>query len=73
VKRFLSLQFLNLRHSIGLLGRVIRPSQGRYLTQTSMPRVGFERTIPSFERKKTVHDLDRVAIVISIVPCGLRE
>jgi hypothetical protein len=34
VKRFVSLQFLNLRHSIGLLGQVISPSQGRYLTQT---------------------------------------
>jgi hypothetical protein len=34
VKRFVSLQFLNLRHSVGLLGRVISPSQGRYLTQT---------------------------------------
>jgi hypothetical protein len=34
VKRFLSLQFLHLRHSVGLLGRVISPSQGRYLTQT---------------------------------------
>jgi hypothetical protein len=35
VKRFVSLQFLNLRHSVGLLGRVISPSQGqgRYLTQ----------------------------------------
>jgi hypothetical protein len=33
VKRFISLQFLNLRHSVGLLGLVISPSQGRYLTQ----------------------------------------
>jgi hypothetical protein len=33
VKLFVSLQFLNLRHSIGLLGRVNNPSQGRYLTQ----------------------------------------
>jgi hypothetical protein len=30
-------------------------------TQTSMPRVGFEPTIPVFERTKTVHALDRVA------------
>jgi hypothetical protein len=28
----------------------ISPSQGRYLTQTSMPRVGFETTTPVFER-----------------------
>jgi hypothetical protein len=71
VKRFVSLQFLNLRHSVGLLGRVISPSQGSYLTQTqkkhrqtSIPRVGFEPTIPAFERAKTVHALDRVATVI---------
>jgi hypothetical protein len=66
VKRFVSLQFLNLRHSVGLLGRVISPSQGLYLTQTqnkhrqiSMPRVGYEPRIPVFERAKTVHALDR--------------
>jgi hypothetical protein len=34
VKRFVSLQFLNLRHSVGLLGLVISPPQGRYLPQT---------------------------------------
>jgi hypothetical protein len=33
-------------------------------TQTSMPRVGFEPTIPVFERAKTVHALDSAAIVI---------
>jgi hypothetical protein len=33
-------------------------------TQTSMPRVGFEPTIPVFERAKTVHVLDRAATVI---------
>jgi hypothetical protein len=33
-------------------------------TQTSMPRVGFEPTIPVFERTKTVHALDRAATVI---------
>jgi hypothetical protein len=71
VKRFVSLQFLNLRHSVGLLGRVISPSQGRYLTrtqnkhkQTSMLRVRFEPTIPAFERAKTVHALDPMATVI---------
>jgi hypothetical protein len=50
--------------SVGLLGRVISPSQGRYLTHTSMPRVGIETTIPEFERVKTVHALDRAATVI---------
>jgi hypothetical protein len=34
VKRFVLLQFLNLRQSVGLLGRGISPSQGRYLAQT---------------------------------------
>jgi hypothetical protein len=29
-----------------------------------MPRVGFEPTIPVFERAKTVHALDRAATVI---------
>jgi hypothetical protein len=60
VKRFVSLQFLNLRHSAGLLGRVISLSQGRYLTQTqnkhkqtSMLLVGLEPTIPAFERAKS--------------------
>jgi hypothetical protein len=34
VKGVVSLQFRNLRQSVGLLGRVISPSQGCYLTQT---------------------------------------
>jgi hypothetical protein len=33
-------------------------------TQTSIPRVGFEPTIPVFGRAKTVHALDRAATVI---------
>jgi hypothetical protein len=32
-----------------------------------MPRVGFEPTIPVFERAKTVHVSDRVATVIDNV------
>jgi hypothetical protein len=57
---------------VGLLGRVISPSQGRYLhrttqtqnksRQTSMPLVGFEPTIPVFERAKAFHALDRAAV-----------
>jgi hypothetical protein len=35
-------------------------------TQTSMTQVGFESTIPVFERAKTVHATDRVASVIGI-------
>jgi hypothetical protein len=67
VGRFFS--FLIDTQSVGLLGRRISPSQGHYLhteqhkhrtnTQTSMPRVGFEPTIPVFERAKTVHASDR--------------
>jgi hypothetical protein len=34
------------------------------LTQTSMPQVGFEPTIPLFERAKTVYAIDRAATVI---------
>jgi hypothetical protein len=33
-------------------------------TQTSIPRVSFEPTIPVFERAKIVHALDRAATVI---------
>jgi hypothetical protein len=59
VKHFVSLQFLNLRQSVGLHGRVISPSKDRYLTQTQNKRkqtsthpVGFELTIPVLERAK---------------------
>jgi hypothetical protein len=65
-----SCHFLNLRHSVGLLGRVISPSQGCYLTQTqtSIPRMVFEPTIPAFERRKTVNASDRAATVIGYSP-----
>jgi hypothetical protein len=62
--------------TVGLLGQVISPSQGRYLntgqhkqnkrTQTSMPRVGFEPTIPASERVKTIHALDRATTVTGL-------
>jgi hypothetical protein len=72
LKSFVSLQSLKLRQSVGLLGRAISPSQGRYLTQTqnkhkqaSIPWVVFEPTIPVFERAKTVHHaLDHATTVI---------
>jgi hypothetical protein len=38
-------------------------------TQTSMPRVVFEPTIPVFERVKTVHALDRAPTVIGCFFC----
>jgi hypothetical protein len=67
---------LDLRQSVGLLGRVISSSQGLYLYtntekrthihkhQTSMPWVGFEPMILASERAKTVHALDHWATVI---------
>jgi hypothetical protein len=68
VKRFVSFHFLDLRHSVGLLGWGICPLQGHYLhrttqtwnkrRQTSMPWVGFKPTIPMFEQVKTFHALD---------------
>jgi hypothetical protein len=63
--RFFS--FLIHTQTAGLLGRGISPSQGRYLhkqnkrTQTSMSQVGFEPTIPVFERAKMVDTLDSAA------------
>jgi hypothetical protein len=66
--------FLIYTKLVGLLGRGISPSQGRYLrtrqhkqnkrTQTSMSQVGFEPTIPASVRSKTIHALDRAAAVI---------
>jgi hypothetical protein len=74
-------QFLDLfTRSVGFLGRGISPSQGRYLhtgqhkhrtkrTQTSIPQVGFEPTIPVFEQAKTVRVLDRAATVVDFYFC----
>jgi hypothetical protein len=42
-------------------------------TQTSMPQVGFERTIPAFERAKTVHALDHAATLIGFFVLTLKE
>jgi hypothetical protein len=74
VKRFISLQFLNLRQSVGLLGWGISPSQGRNLSQTqnkykqtSMPCVGFEPTISMFEQAKTFHALDHATTVTGLL------
>jgi hypothetical protein len=69
-------QFLNL-YTVCRTPTGISPSQGRYLhteqhkqnkcTQTFMPRVGFEATIPVFDRAKRVHALDRAVAVIGLV------
>jgi hypothetical protein len=62
--------FMIILQTVGLLGRVISPSQGFYLNtgqhkhrintythQTSMSSVGFEPTIPASERAKIVPSL----------------
>jgi hypothetical protein len=43
------------------------PTQNKR-TQTSIPQVGFELTIPLFERATTVHALNRAATVIGVDP-----
>jgi hypothetical protein len=66
--------FLNL-YTVGLLGRGISPSQGRYLhTEQHKHRskadmhpcleLGFEPMIPVFERANTVHASDSAATLI---------
>jgi hypothetical protein len=73
--RFFS--FVIHTQSVGLLGRWISPSQGRYLHREQHKHrinahrhpchpVGFELTIPAFERAKTFHASDRAAIVIGL-------
>jgi hypothetical protein len=54
---------------VGYLGRVISPSQGRYLTQTQNKRHPFFEwnSNSRSQRLKTVHALDREATVISIL------
>jgi hypothetical protein len=65
--------------TVGLLGRGISQSQGRYLNtgqhkhrintythQTSMHFVEFEPTNPASERAKTVHSLDHSATVTGL-------
>jgi hypothetical protein len=70
--------------TVGLLGRTISSSQGRYLhtrqhkyrkmhTQTSMTCVGFEPTNPAFEWAKAVHALDRAAALIGTVICNSKK
>jgi hypothetical protein len=68
--RFFS--FLNNTLSVGLLGRVISLSQGRYLhteqhkqnkrTRTSTPQVGFEPMTPVYEMTQTVRALERAVM-----------
>jgi hypothetical protein len=81
------IQFINnFSQTVELLGRVIGPSQGRYLNtgqpkhrinaythQTSMPWVWFESTIPASERAKAVRALDRAAAVTGKTSCLAEE
>jgi hypothetical protein len=60
-----SLPFSDLRHSVGLLGPlpVHKQKKRTHARQTSVPCVGFEPRIPASERAKTVHALDRLAML----------
>jgi hypothetical protein len=42
------------------------PDTNKY-KQPPMPLVGFEPTIPAFERAKTFHALDRAATVVPVL------
>jgi hypothetical protein len=77
VRPFTLFHFLNL-YTVGMTPWTgDQPVAGLYLyrtiqtqhkrTQTSMLRLGFEPTIPVFERAKTVHALDRAATVIGLL------
>jgi hypothetical protein len=67
--------FLIYTQSLGLLGRGISHRKATTYTenntntgqrsQTSVPRVGIEATMPMFARAKTFHALDPAATVIS--------
>jgi hypothetical protein len=77
VKRFVSLQFLNSK-TIGRTPQMEDQPVARPLPiqtrnkhrQTSMPWVGFEPTIPAFERVKTIHALNRAATVTGFYSTG---
>jgi hypothetical protein len=72
--------FIIILQTVGVLGRVVRSSQGLYLNtgqhkhrkntyayQTPMPWVGFEPMIPVSERAKAVHSLDCSATVADLL------
>jgi hypothetical protein len=77
IPRFVWLQCINVRQSIGVLWRGISPSQSCYLhrttqtqnkrRQTSMPWEGLEPMIPAFERAKACHALDRAVTVLGCI------
>jgi hypothetical protein len=76
-----SFSFMIILQTVGLLGRVISSSQGRYLNtgqqkhrintnthQTSMPCVVFEPTIPASRRAKAIYALDDSVTVTGLNP-----
>jgi hypothetical protein len=78
VRPWLLFQFHNnFIQMVGLLGRGISTSQGRYLhteqhkqnerTHTSMPPMGFEPTTPVFERAKTFHAIYHAAAAMDTI------
>jgi hypothetical protein len=74
VNRFVSLQFLNPKTVGGSpwtwdqpIARPLPIQIQNKHRQTSMPWVGFEPTIPPFERAKNVHASDRAATVTCYV------
>jgi hypothetical protein len=80
VKRFVSPQFLNVGHLVALRGRVISPSQGRYLTQSQNkhrhPCLEWDsnpRYQHSSERKQFMPYLYRAATVIKYDIFALKE
>jgi hypothetical protein len=62
VKRFVSLQFLNVRQSIGLLGRGIRPVQGHYLHRTTQT--------PKKRRQTSINALSGIRTHVRSVRAG---
>jgi hypothetical protein len=63
MKRFVSLQFLNHRQSVGLLRLGISPTQGRYLRRTTQTQIQTHNF--GFQVDETFHALvDRSATLI---------
>jgi hypothetical protein len=77
VKRFVSLQFLNPRQSVGLLGRRSAHRKAAIYTgqhaqnkrtQISITWVEFETTIPVLERAKSFHTSNQTAGTLWLIP-----
>jgi hypothetical protein len=69
MKSFVSLQFLNPRQSVGLLGRGIIPSHDCCLTKTDINVLSGIRTRgPSVRASENISYLDRAANVAGLIP-----